>query len=52
MSPILFNNNNNNNNKNNNNNNNNNNNLTDIPLGKQLPRESLTPAKVFENVSY
>ena len=23
--------------------------LTDIPLGKQLRRESLTPAKVFEN---
>ena len=23
--------------------------LTDIPLGKQLTRESLTPAKVFEN---
>ena len=29
--------------------NNDNDNLTDIPLGKQLPRESLTPAKVFEN---
>ena len=35
--------------KNNNNNNNNNNNLTDIPLGEQLTRESLTAAKVFEN---
>ena len=33
-------------------NNNNNIDLTDIPLGKQLRRESLTPAKVFEkNVS-
>ena len=40
------------NNNNNNNKNNNNNNLTDIPLGEQLTRESLTPAKVFErNVS-
>ena len=34
---------------NNNNNNDNNNNLTDIPLGKPLTRELLTPAKDFEN---